>query len=731
MPQGYYPTINIKLGDVNANVSSTLGLNNIQVDEGYYPTLNLKLTDELNNFDSNIAVNYPVAVVGYMPTLNINLLDELNRFTGDLDLGGGEEPPEPPVEDNLPNTRSITSARWQPANNVDTRIRSQWQRSTRTDSIPVLRWGQADQVDNVISLIQERTLLTQDRYILNRFGRFALVDNVYRIGQLRNLVQLNKDYNVSSRQELLAQDSAYKTYYSVPPAKDVDYTFKYNHVRLQGFERETRIVIPPVPPVEVRPPYIPNVNIPLQGVTNAFDNDIKLTLPPIAPNGYMPNINVPLEAVTNTFSNDIMLVDEFAEEVINPDEPIIEIVPGALQPTGSPFKFNFERALNPIDVDRTLTWGYGINNFVIGGVTTITSRPDPVVPPEPDPPIVHINYEVYRVVNTVNITVRPSGQFLDFENFTITRDVESFAWTCTFDLLTEQSYNLVRPVGRALQTIDININGTIFTVFVGKANTSIRASTNGTTRVYRCTAWSNLKRLSYPYARRRSFTDSQARTAAQIATNELAGTGFTVDWQTVDWQVPVGVHTYQNKTSLGAVLGVVNGVGGVIVPDLSEDTFTVRPYYPVSPWNWDDEFTQINRQMNESQFFSIDNDTIPRDNPNGVYVYGQEQGVGVFAVRLGTSGSELLPDVVDRYITANTAGQERGRIEVARNSFIELIPMSTYIDENGIIMPQELIEFTALDGTTWRGMVVQTTVNCSRVGTALTQQITIARFFDG
>ncbi len=732
MGQGYYPNLNIRLDDELNNNSSSFNLNAfIQIEQGYYPTLNIRLTDELNEFSNDIATGYPVAVVGYIPTLNINLLDELNQFTNDIELGEGEEPPEPPIEDNLPNVRTITSARWQPANNVDSRIRSQWQRSTRTDSMPVLRWGQAQQVDNVISLIQERRLITQDRYILNRFNKFDQVDKHYKLNQFRLLVQLNKDYNVSSRQELLPQDSAYKTYYGVPPAKDVDYTFKYNHVLLTGAERETTIVIPPTPPGQELAPYLPSVDIQLEFDNNSFSNDINLQLPPTPPTGYMPNVDVQLEFDNNSFSNDINLEDMFAEEPIEPEEPILITLPGVLQPTGSPFKLNFERALNPIDVDRTLTWGYGLNNFVIGGVTTITSRPDPIIPPEPDPPIVHINYEVYRVVNTVNITVRPSGQFLDFENFSITRDVESFAWTCTFDLLTAESYNLVRPVGRTLQTIDININGTIFTVFVGKANTSIRASDNGTTRVYRCTAWSNLKRLSYPYARRRSFTDSQARTAAQIATNELTGTGFTVDWQTVDWQVPSGVHTYQNKTSLGAVLGVVNGIGGVIVPDLSENTFTVRPYYPVSPWNWDDEFTQINRQMNESQFFSIDNDTIPRDNPNGVYVYGQEQGVGVFAVRLGTAGNELLPDVVDRYITANNAGQERGRIEVARNSFIELIPMSTYIDENGIIMPQELIEFTALDGTTWRGMVVQTTVNCSRVGTALTQQITIARFFDG
>ncbi len=654
---------------------------------------------------ANGVVRYTPPVGGSVPfdfwPYNFDFAFASNEYTPPMgnavvfDFTSDNVPVEPPVA--LPAIRVLTSVRWSQSDPVDTNLKSQWQRSNRVDVNPRLLWGQADTLDRVISLVLQRDLIMQDRYILNRFGEFTQLDKGYKLNQFKLLVDMNKGYNVSSRQELTSQDSAYTMPYTIPPAKDVDYSFVHNSVRLNGVEREKIIILPPTPPQNM-----------------VFDFQIT---PEHAPTAKQNNLF------------DLSINQPRFEPVL--PEPTIISLPNVLQPTGSPFKLNFERAFNPIDVDRTVAWGYGLNNFVIGGVTTITSRPDPIIPPEPDPPIVHINYEVYRVVNTVNITVRPSGQFLDFENFSITRDVESFAWTCTFDLLTAESYNLVRPVGRTLQTIDININGTIFTVFVGKANTSIRASSNGTTRVYRCTAWSNLKRLSYPYARRRSFTDSQARTAAQIATNELTGTGFTVDWQTVDWQVPVGVHTYQNKTSLGAVLGVVNGVGGVIVPDLSENTFTVRPYYPVSPWNWDDEFTQINRQMNESQFFSIDNDTIPRDNPNGVYVYGQEQGVGVFAVRLGTSGSELLPDVVDRYITANNAGQERGRIEVARNSFIELIPMSTYIDENGIIMPQELIEFTALDGTTWRGMVVQTTVNCSRVGTALTQQITIARFFDG
>lgn len=623
--------------------------------------------------------------VGYIPTSDLALTSTPYIPTPDITIGQPVVPPEP----DILLVSYGTKLGWGIARSVNVGVDSQYGTTNQADTTIGVTYGTATAHDRVILLRQQQVFAKIDKgYKLPVRPFSELADAHYSIGTQRTFEAIDLHTRLGFERNFVQADASYTTNFGQGAPADIDYTFKYNSVRLTGVRRIPRFI----------------------------DSTV----------GYKPNNTINLKPAPYILSSNLTIENMTGG---TPVQVGFERTP--IQPTGSPFKSIFGKTSAQIDHSQTFAWGYGLNNFVIGGVTTIPSRPEDIIPPEPDPPIVHINYEVYRVVNTVNITVRPSGQFLDFENFSITRDVESFAWTCTFDLLTEQSYNLVRPVGRTLQTIDININGTVFTVFVGKANTSVRASANGTTRVYRCTGWSNLKRLSYPYARRRSFTDSQARTAAQIATNELAGTGFTVDWQTIDWQVPAGVHTYQNKTSLGAILGVVNGVGGVIVPDLSENTFTVRPYYPVSPWNWGDEFTQINRQMNESQFFSIDNDTIPRDNPNGVYVYGQEQGVGVFAVRLGTSGNELLPDVVDRYITANTAGQERGRIEVARNSFIELIPMSTYIDENGIIMPQELIEFTALDGTLWRGMVVQTTVNCSRVGTALTQQITVARFFDG
>lgn len=379
---------------------------------------------------------------------------------------------------------------------------------------------------------------------------------------------------------------------------------------------------------------------------------------------------------------------------------------------------------------RTIRWGYGVNSFIIGGDTTFPSDSEE---PIPDPPIIHIPYKVFRIVNIVNITVRPDNTAIRFDNFSITRDIESFAWSVSFDILARSDYNLVRPQGRSIKTVDININGTVFTVFIGKTQTSRSANNQGVVReVYRCQGWSNLKQLSYPYVPRRSFTSTSANTAAQTVVNELTGTGFTSTWDTTDWQLPIGIHSYQNKTTLGAILEIVNSIGGVIVPDTTTNSFTVRPYYPVSPWNWDDITTSVNREMQESQFFSIDNETIPRDNPNGVFVFGEDDGVAIQATRQGTNGQAMLPDVVNRYMTAVPAAQERARIELGRNSFIERIPMSTYIDENGIIMPQELIEFTETDGVTkWRGMVVETTVNCQRVGTALTQNIVVERFFDG
>lgn len=390
------------------------------------------------------------------------------------------------------------------------------------------------------------------------------------------------------------------------------------------------------------------------------------------------------------------------------------------------YRLKFEKTFKPQDIDQTLRWGYGLNNFIVGGSTNIPSNPEDGLVEPPDGEIIeHINYEVYRVVNIVNIKVAGTNNTIQFDNFSIQTDIESFAWTVTFDVLDKASFELIRPVGRTLKTIDIEINNETFTLVVAKGSIQRRQGKV----VYRCSGWSRTKLLADPYAAKRSYKDTQARTAAQIVDMELTGTGFNYTWSTVDWQVPVGVHSYQDKTPLGAIIALAESVGAVIVPHPSLLQFDIRPHYPVSPWQWDS--AGLNRSMNELQFFEISNDPVPKPNPDGVYVYGEDNnGVGVKAVRSGKPGTALLPDVVNKYITDNVAGQERGRVEVSKNCFIDRYTMTTYVDENGIIKPHELVRFTDTDGGTWRGMVLSVKVDCNRVGTALIQTIQVARFYD-
>ena len=661
---------------------------------GYLPSADIDIIDEpyLSSTDINLQAPAVAGQSGYFPSADIELIDEPYLSSTDIRLvisNEPVEPPEPPEPTLSTLIISVTGVRWSVARKVDSGINIRYGVTNKLSSQFELSYDRQGTLDRTISLVSQRDLLNIDvNYGSKNTPLANQISVVSLIGASSRLNAVDTHYKLNSVRQFFQVDTAYNTPYIRPHLRDVSITGLYNAVRLNGVERQIKLI-----PTNVG--YISSSSLQLNS------------------KAYISTLNIDIESQEG--------VDFIPDGFIK----------APLQPTGVMFKVPFGEATVRIDKSQTFAWGYGLNNFVIGGVTTIPSNPVEVIPPEPDPPIVHINYEVYRIVNTVNIKLIPSGEFINFDNFTITRDIESFAWTANFDVLDRASHNLIKPLGRSLKNVEIDINGTKFVVFIGKSSTSQRSSSNGVvTSVYSTTGWSNIKALSNPYIRKRSFTDPISRTAAQASINELTGTGFELEWQTVDWSIPIGVHSYQNKTPIGAILTIVNAAGGVIEPYTDENKFKVKPYYPISPWDWDRETTAVNREMNESQFFSIDTETVPKENPDGVFVYGEEKGVGVRAVRAGKPGTDLLPDVLDKYITTTIVGQERARQEVAKNSFIEKIPMTTYVDEHGIIMPQELIEFTDQEGEKWRGMVLQTSVACQRIGTALAQQITVARFFD-
>lgn len=401
-----------------------------------------------------------------------------------------------------------------------------------------------------------------------------------------------------------------------------------------------------------------------------------------------------------------------------------DLVKNRLAPVGANTTIDAGKKQRTLDFSQHLYWGYSVNNFIIGGSILLPNNDNDIRPPEEVK--IHPDYEVFRIVNVVNIVTLPNRDVIDFGDFTISLDVDSFCWVANFNIIGHRSYDLVKPNGRDLTQLEVSINDLKFSLFVATVG---RNQVVGNSQ-FSAVAYSPLKLLSFPYAHKKSFTQSNSRTASQLVTDELLGTGLTLNWNSPDWTVAANVHSYQDKTPMGAILEIVNAAGSVIQPSPDGNVVKVRPRFPVSPWQWGT--AALDHTINIGQFISIEDSNVPKDNPERVYVYGENNsGVGGRVTKLGTSGAKLLPDVVNKYITAGTVAQERGRIEIAKNSYLNEVSMTTYVDTAvGVFLPLDLVEFTEPSGDKWRGQVMAVSIACKRIGTALLQNIKVLRYYE-
>ena len=431
-------------------------------------------------------------------------------------------------------------------------------------------------------------------------------------------------------------------------------------------------------------------------------------------------------------TSDFLITDELIGFTSDFVEPInTDLLQTPLSPVGIAGSLPWKK-ISPVDIEKKLTYGYSINAFFVGGSTDSNYPTDSDAVDEdnggtykPDP---GIGTGVITVVNIINVVVLPGRTPIQFTNLSLAIDLSSVAWVANFDIADQASLDLIKPAGAIVKEVEININGELFIVFIGRTSTSINSSRGqGAVKNIRCTGWSNIKKLTYPYSPKRSYTETSSSTPPGILTSELSGTGFTATWGSPSWVIPGNVFSYIDKAPLAAILDLANAVGGVVIPDDATDSFTVQPYYPISPWQWD--IATVDYSLSEVQFFTMDTEWIPQDSPDTIFVYGEENGAAVKVVKAGGIG-KTLPTITDKHITDTIAGRERGRIEIAKNGFKEIVPITTYIDGNGIIKPQSLLEITARDTSTWRGMVVGTSISINRNGNAIIQSLQIERHYD-
>lgn len=700
----YTPSLDLALGEL-----FRLGLETPK--EPYLPTWDLAIGD---HYIVDFALETPAAI--YFPTANLNL---------------GDPPPIP--ESTVLSIPTTTG--WGLAIAVDAGgANAPYGTSRRVDVVTDCPITTGTATDMILAAKSVRLLKRQSiTHTITRMNLFVRADHSCTIDMTNEIKPTEINYR-SVRKEQFNQfeNNGLCRWDKIPP-KDNNYQAQYNEVRWQGVERkpiyatqqkifrptftlDTTSDIAFLPTLDLgqsvferKTVYLPYA--PPEPHLLVFD----LNEAPLAFDGHNVFLNVPSKKSIDTSNPYEVLGYE--------STPIQPVTNNWTLPWGIP---------QAVDYSQTLGFGFGINDFIVGGSWSDGYGGDTSPPPEPPvDPIQHIDYEVFRAVNIINIVVLPSNTPIGFDSLQLNYDIDSFAWVASFNVTSQADYDLIKPVGKSIKEIQIAVNNETFKLFVGSVRKSLASDNGGrVTSRFTCQAFSTLKKLGHPYSAKKSYTHTALITAAQAATTEAAAKSFTLTWDTTDWNIPAGVHRYQDKTPLGVIVELVNAIGGVIIPNDDTDGFTVRPRFPVSPWEWDNPVTGFDRAINESRFFSVENSSVPQDNPDGVFVFGEEQGVGVKAVRSGRPGTALLPDVVDKYMTTTAAAQERGRIEVAKASFFDIIPMSTYVDELGLIRPLELIQFTDLSGGTWKGQVMGVALTCNRVGNALIQTITVARFFD-
>ncbi|WP_051298685.1 hypothetical protein [Marinobacterium litorale] len=319
--------------------------------------------------------------------------------------------------------------------------------------------------------------------------------------------------------------------------------------------------------------------------------------------------------------------------------------------------------------------------------------------------------EVYIFMPHVTLYRMPDGTEIEALGVSWSTDADSWAWRFNATLKRESDLALLKPDTNGPREIGCEINGHLFT---GMVTSYAPTRSFGQTRIQ--ISGASLSRwLSDPYAPKRSKLITSAYNAMDLAEQELQYTGWTLDWQTADWLVPGNVHTYDQLAPISAIKQLASSVDAIVQSHPSDKTLIIKPRYPFNPHRWAEGSTALAAILPAAMIQQISAQYVSRPLYNKAIVAGGKTGgVLVTVVREGTAGDVLAPQVVDKYITAMEAGQERGRNAIAAGGEWEQMRFATKLTESGdapgLMLPGHMVEIQDT-GETYPVQITGTTIN--------------------
>lgn len=321
---------------------------------------------------------------------------------------------------------------------------------------------------------------------------------------------------------------------------------------------------------------------------------------------------------------------------------------GITRAVGADWSMPYVRA-RPRDHWRRLPWALWSRPLAPGWGIVVEDG-EPTTDPDTGQILIPVR-RVYLVSNTAHLILQPSGDVLPVLGMSVSIDADSWAWQLRAQLHTS-AWDQVNVTGDPVE-VDAQINGYTFRFLVESAARSRAFGDRSVTITGRShAAW-----LAEPYAPVTARTNDSLMSAQQLINDALDLTGWTLDWQPTDWNVPAGAFSHRG-TPLQAATRVAEAAGAIVQADRSAQTLHVVPRYPHPPWEWPNQTADVQIPLDIVTTESIE--PVRRPGHNTVYVSGESQGIVGHVTRDGTAGNNPAPMVTDALTTEVAAARQRG-----------------------------------------------------------------------
>lgn len=281
-----------------------------------------------------------------------------------------------------------------------------------------------------------------------------------------------------------------------------------------------------------------------------------------------------------------------------------------------------------------------------------------VILPVPIDRVVIPSRRAYLMIHALSVVRLPDRTTLPVRSLSLSTDYTQWAWTITLDLIGQGAEALIAPNDGEPVQIEISINGA---TWVGIAETWGQPRRWGALTITRVKGRSLTGLLSGRYQRPQTYTETEARTIAQLAEDALPdGEGWTLDWsETADWLVPAQAWIYQDLSPIQAVSRLAAAAGALVAPDWQDKHLRIRPVWSVYPWNLtaglEDLLIPSAAVTDASRRYQTP------DQANVVHIYGGEVGgVQAQVSRTGSAADEAAAERFEALCTHADAARALG-----------------------------------------------------------------------